>query len=578
MGEGFVTRISCNIRPQDRPGELEKMDVMNPPAVSVVEPQSAPTRISVVLVEEAKIGGAHRMECPRVWDLRLLAVVAKPARVTVCGDSHLSPSVEGTLSSPDLAGKLFPVVPAGIPLPVGPVGPVGPCGTTSPSNLTSIGLVSPITDPVGPVGPYVAHGPVGLYGMLSPCDSDQLVADGPVGPYVARGPVGSYGMLSPRDSACFIQLVADGPVGPYVARGPVGSYGMLSPCDSDSDPDQPVADGPVDPYVTRGPVSSYGKLSPCNSDSVPDQPVAESLGGPVYVTRGPVGSYGMLSLCDSDFNQHVADGPVGPYVTCGPVGSYGTSFPCDYDTPGPVMQKRTLPQSRQGGGECIDMYGRWSGSNVAGTPTAVAVVDLRAGSTVTDVSSNGVDDCEYWDSDYQREIIDGVTVYYGGDLCDSEDWEDSDWEVPEDVARREYVADYNFDLLEDMHPMVFVPGGNPSRFDRRDEYKTYLFDGNDACVPDDDSVVDRECRTWREYCASIFLKGLAPFPSDAPVSPPRNGCRDQLCSHEDWTDTMPPEHHVGLRDIAHVPTLCRMRMRIGLIRRYQVTWKCLCWH
>ena len=74
-------------------------------------------------------------------DLRFLAEEAKPARVTVCGDSHLSPSVEGTLSSPDLAGKLCPVIPAGVPPPVGPVGSVGPCGMTSPFDLTSIGRV-----------------------------------------------------------------------------------------------------------------------------------------------------------------------------------------------------------------------------------------------------------------------------------------------------------------------------------------------------------------------------------------------------------------------------------------------------
>ena len=160
---------------------------------------------------------------------------------------------------------------------------------------------------------------------------------------------------------------------------------------------------------------------------------------------------------------------------------------------GPVMLLRTFPQSDQGGGECMDMHGGWPGLNVAGTLTALAVVNLRAGSTVTDVSSDGVDDCEDWDSGYQREIIDGVTVYYGGDLCDAEE---SDWE---DVARREYVDDYN--LLEGMEPMVFVPGGNPSRSDRRDEYKTYLYDGNDARVPDDDLIVDRERRTWREYCA-----------------------------------------------------------------------------
>ena len=50
------------------------MDVLNSPVVSVVEPQSVPTWISVVLVEVAKIGGAHRVECSRVdQDLRLLA-------------------------------------------------------------------------------------------------------------------------------------------------------------------------------------------------------------------------------------------------------------------------------------------------------------------------------------------------------------------------------------------------------------------------------------------------------------------------------------------------------------------------
>ena len=60
------------------------MDVLNSPDVSVVEYQPVPTRISVVLVEEAKSGGVHRMECSRVdQDLRLLAGMAKPASVFV---------------------------------------------------------------------------------------------------------------------------------------------------------------------------------------------------------------------------------------------------------------------------------------------------------------------------------------------------------------------------------------------------------------------------------------------------------------------------------------------------------------
>ena len=126
------------------------MDVMNSPEVFVVEPQSLPSRISVVLAKEVKVGGAQGVQHPRVdQGLRLLAGEVKPAKVTVCDDSHRSPNFEGTLSSPDLAGKLCPVVPAGIPPPVGPVGTVGPCGMTSPSDLTSIGPVVAGSDPVG---------------------------------------------------------------------------------------------------------------------------------------------------------------------------------------------------------------------------------------------------------------------------------------------------------------------------------------------------------------------------------------------------------------------------------------------
>ena len=303
--------------------------------------------------------------------------------------------------------------------------------------------------------------------MLSPCDfdfdPDQPVADGPVGPYVTRGPVGSYGMLSPCNSDFDpYQPVGDGPVGPYVARGPVGSYGMLSLCNSNFDPDQPVCDGPVGPSVTRGPVGSYGMLSPCDSDFDPDQPVADGPVGP-SVTRGPVGSYGMLSLCNSE-------------------------------TPGLASQ-------------CV----------ADDSVVVAAVVNQTDISSVTNASSDVVNDSVAWDSGYQREIIDGVTVYYSGDLCDSEE---SDWEDPEDVVHREYVEQYNFALLEGMEPLVFVPGNSPSRAARRDVDGAYLYNGNNARVYDGDSIVDRERKTWREYCASLFREGLGPFPSDAAVSPP----------------------------------------------------------
>ena len=135
------------------------IEVTNSPALSVGEPQSVPSRISVVLVEEAKAGGTPHLGCPRVdQDIWLLAGVAKPASVTVCEDSHGLPCVGGTLSSSDLAGRLLPVVPAGIPFPVGPV------------------------DPAGPDGLYVAGGPASPYGTLSSSDSEP---PGSVDPYVA---------------------------------------------------------------------------------------------------------------------------------------------------------------------------------------------------------------------------------------------------------------------------------------------------------------------------------------------------------------------------------------------------------
>ena len=79
-------------------------------------------------------------------DIRLLAGVVKPASVIVCEDSHglLCACGGGALSFSDLAGRLLPVVLAGIPFPVGPV------------------------DPAGPDGSYVACGSVGPYRTLSP--------------------------------------------------------------------------------------------------------------------------------------------------------------------------------------------------------------------------------------------------------------------------------------------------------------------------------------------------------------------------------------------------------------------------
>ena len=57
-----------------------------------------------------------------------------------------------------------------------------------------------------------------------------------------------------------------------------------------------------------------------------------------------------------------------------------------------------------------------------------------------------------WDIHNEFETVDGMPVYYGGDLHDSDE---SDWEDPCDLAYAEYVDRYNFDAPEGMELKVF---------------------------------------------------------------------------------------------------------------------------
>ena len=75
-GEGFATRISGNVRPQEpgggaltiaAPRQMMDVDVSDTPELSGGGgggAQSVPSRISVVLVEEAMAGGTPRLGCP----------------------------------------------------------------------------------------------------------------------------------------------------------------------------------------------------------------------------------------------------------------------------------------------------------------------------------------------------------------------------------------------------------------------------------------------------------------------------------------------------------------------------------
>ena len=78
---------------------------------SVVEPQSVPSRISVVLVEETEVRGAECLaSVPEDKAVRLLGGELCPANVTVCEDCSMMPGAVGTLS-PSISDSVWPCWP-----------------------------------------------------------------------------------------------------------------------------------------------------------------------------------------------------------------------------------------------------------------------------------------------------------------------------------------------------------------------------------------------------------------------------------------------------------------------------------
>ena len=78
---------------------------------------------------------------------------------------------------------------------------------------------------------------------------------------------------------------------------------------------------------------------------------------------------------------------------------------------------------------------------------------------------------EYTEGDIldQYETFNGMPVYYGGDLYDSEDL---DWYDPYAIASAAYVEDYNFDVPEGMDLMVHRQHQDPYNSDIRQDRQT----------------------------------------------------------------------------------------------------------
>ena len=264
------------------------------------------------------------------------------------------------------------------------------------------------SEPAGSVGSYVAGGPVGPYGTLSLFDPDPA---GPVGPL---GPVGPGGTLSSPDPAGMLFPAV--PAGLLLPVGPVGPYGTLSPSDSGSailvDPGGVFPSSDPEPGGTLLP----GEEGPGLCPIVPTDDLVSVATVPLRAVRDPI----------------VAQSPVKGLV-------------------------RECDDVRE---ESITVHGGWSDTEVAKTPAVVAMVGMDALPMRNDAPLDCVDKCTAWitDSGYRLETIDGMTVYYGSNLCDSDE---SDWDDMYDIASAEYVEQYNFDVPEGMDQMVFERCGGP---------------------------------------------------------------------------------------------------------------------
>ena len=181
------------------------------------------------------------------------------------------------------------------------------------------------------------------------------------------------------------------------------------------------------------------------------------LAGPAGFVGRPVGPYGTLSPFKSD-----PAGPDGPYVSDGPVGPFGTLPPSNSGGVFPLADPppgSTLPPGAEGLPSCPDG---------GGTPAVVAMVGSTALPRSTDTTLVCVDECTDCDILDQFETINGMPVYYGGDLYDS------DWDDPYAIPSVAYVEDHNFDVPEGMELMVYVRRRGPYGSDIREDAHTGL--------------------------------------------------------------------------------------------------------
>ena len=226
--------------------------------------------------------------------------------------------------------------------------------------------------------------------MLSPSDSDSAILVDPGGALASSD---LAGMMVPDAAAGLAFLM--GPVGPTM------TLGVLPPSDTDS----------ADPVVPTRMLSA--SVSECTG----------SLGPMGTLIPGEDGT-GLVPIVLTDELLSVMTVP----------------FPAERDHVITQLPVEGLV------GKCRDVvyknvteHGGRSVPEVVETPAVVAMVGLDVKAMREDILLDRVDKCAEWDIRDQFETIDGMSVYYGGDLCDSDE---SDWTDSYDIVCREYVEQF----------------------------------------------------------------------------------------------------------------------------------------
>ena len=297
-------------------------------------------------------------------------------------------------------------------------------GITAPLPVELLGLA------LAPDSAHVEYSP-----SLRPLEHAVLIHDDPAGQHAA------VGTLSPSD--CF----PAGPAGPYVAGGLVGpnvSFKVL----------EPLQHSILDHADPAGQHAAVWTLSPC--DCCPAGPAGPCVAG------GPVGPDDCLQVMEPF--EHLVPDHADP-ATVGPLEHSVLDMEIRNDNLDSSHEPQFGSDLRQSSLELEDAIrrevlmsrsmGRVSARDVNGlllSPENACLGDKKM--SLDEVRSEGL---RQWNMDmdveYQYEISNGLPVYYGGDMYDSEDSEEYD---PLEMSHAAYVEDYNFDVLEGMELMTYT--------------------------------------------------------------------------------------------------------------------------